>query len=123
MDISTNNSKILDNEIVTDCKTDLSKYFHPVNSDRETRFNFIYKLFGLNDDSVSRAVGIDNSTMNRYRRGVFEPTNKMKLLIAQKISELSNYQIDSVILWGDDWYFQDFKNKKIGEKEENGLHI
>lgn len=105
---------------VEKCKSDLSKYFHPPKRDREQRFNFIYRLFGLNDDKIARAIGIDRTTMNRYRRGIFEPTSKMKLLIAQKISKLAEYQIDSAVLFGDDLFFCDWKDKKeCGNDEKN----
>jgi len=113
--INKNNS---DNVGVKKCKPDLTRYFFPLNQDREKRFDFIYKLFGLNDDLVADKIGIHRTTMNRYRRGIFEPSSKMKLLIAQKISKLANYQIDSSMIFGEDLFFNIFKEKKLeGENE------
>lgn len=97
---------------VTKCKTNLSQYFHPENSTLKKRFETIYKIFKLNDDKIASAVGIDRTTMNRYRRGIFIPTGKIKLLIAQKISELASYHVDSSVIWGDDLFFKEWRKDK-----------
>ncbi len=103
---------------VAKCKTDLAKYFHPPNSELTKRFSIIYRIFGLNDDSIARKIGIDRTTMNRYRRGIFIPTTGMKILIAQKMSELANYQIDSAVLWGDSLIFEAWKRRKEEKQEK-----
>ncbi len=120
----------MDNSIKTDlsindagvggCKSDVSRYFHPQNNTLTERFNFIYKIFSLNDPKISREIGIHKSTMSRYRRGIFIPTTVMKILIAKAISKLAEYPVDSAIIWGEDLFFEEWKNNKLnpGDKEE-----
>ncbi len=98
--------------VVEKCKKQSYDHFHPVNVDRKHRFDFIYSLFCLNDNKVARAIGIDRSTMNRYRRGVFEPSPQMKLIIAQKISLLGNYPVDSAVLFGEDLIYSEWRTNK-----------
>jgi len=112
MDNSSQNTKKFTGGNVKRCRRDLKSYFHNVDSDLSNRFKVIYELFGLTDGKISREVGIDKSTMNRYRRGVFIPTNQMKLLIAQAISKLSNYQTDSAVIWGDSLIFEKWREAK-----------
>ena len=102
--------------VVTKGKTNLSRYFHPYNSERNQRFLFIYKLFSITDTSLGREVGVSRSTMNRYRRGIFEPCNQMKLIIAKAVSKMGNYPVDTCILFGDDLFFNNFKKSKEIEK-------
>ncbi len=97
---------------VNKCKKVLADYFHPNNTDLEKRFKFIYKLFGLTDDGIARVVGIDRTTMNRYRRGIFWPSSEMKLLIAKAISKLAEYPVDSSIIWGSDLFFDEWKREQ-----------
>ncbi len=94
---------------VVEGKKDLSRYFHSPDLTLAQKFNFIYKLFRLTDTDVAHEIGIDRSTMGRYRRGVFQPAPEIKLKIAQAISKLAGYQVDSCVLFGDDLFFDDFK--------------
>ncbi len=116
MNNSPDNNFFLKSDGVNKCKPDLSQYFHPQNISLTIKFNTIYKLFKLNDGLVAREIGNDRTTMNRYRRGIFIPTDKMKLLIAQAISKLADYQIDSAVLWGGDLFFKEWKEQKENSK-------
>ena len=101
-----------DNEGVTNCKTDLSRYFHPTDEQLKHRFKVLYELFKLNDDKLARKIGIDKSTMSRYRRGIFVPTRLMKLKIAQALTEVAGYPVDSAVVWGEDLIFDKWKEKE-----------
>jgi DNA-binding XRE family transcriptional regulator len=108
----------VENEGVKVCSPDVSKYFHPVNHKLEQRFKILYRLFPITDDTIASKVGITRTTMNRYRRGVWIPLDSLKIRIAQAISELSKYQVDSAVIWGSDLIFEDWKRNKEQKKEE-----
>ncbi len=108
----TNDSISNSNTIVKSCKPDLSKYFHSEDIELNNKFRFIYKLFGLNDEKLAVVVGIDKSTMSRYRRGIFVPTSNMKIIIAQSLSKIAGYQIDSSIIWGESIFFEKFRRER-----------
>ncbi len=110
---SKSNDFFLAEARVEKCKQDLKKYFHPQNTTLSKRFEIIYKIFGLNDEMIARELGIDRTTMNRYRRGVFIPVTNMKRLISQAITKLCNYPVDSSVLWGSDLFFQEWKENKL----------
>lgn len=97
---------------VEECKIDVSKYFRTKDYALEKRFEVIYNIFGLSDKSVAKKAGVDRTTMNRYRRGVWIPTLEMKRLIAKAISELAQYPVDSSVLWGDDLIFEEWRRNK-----------
>lgn len=118
MDNLSTTQNFSSNLSVSKGKIDLSKYFHKPDEKLNERFLFLYKLFGITDDSLATEIGIDRTTMGRYRRGIFLPSSKMKLLIAQKISKLSNYLIDSSIIWGEDLFFENFKKEKEERKND-----
>jgi len=116
IDISTDKTFFSDGEVVVNRRDDLKQYFHPTDYTLKERFKTIYQITGLNDEKISRKVGIDHSTMNRYRSGIFIPITDMKILIAKAISELSGITIDSAVIWGDSVYFEKWKdNKNKGE--------
>ena len=94
------------------CITQLQKYFHPQNYKLKDRFKVIYEIFNINDKILSSEIGIDTSTMCRYRTGVFIPTSQMKLKIAQAITKLASYPIDSSVIWGEDLIFSEWKKKR-----------
>lgn len=112
---SSNSSFFCGEEGVSKCNDKLLKYFHPENSSLIERFRHIYKIFNLTDDKIARKVGIDRTTMNRYRRGVFIPVTQMKILIAKAISELANYPIDSANIWGEDLIYSKWKEEVKNE--------
>jgi len=94
------------------CRDDLKQYFHTKNLILIKRFEIIYKIFNLNDYLVASEVRIDRTTMNRYRRGVFIPTTEMKMRIAQAIAKLGGHPVDSSVIWGDDLFFEDWRENK-----------
>jgi len=115
--MSSEDTFFTDDDSVVECNSDLSRYFNPESSVLKSRFDIIYKIFGLNDDKLSSKIGIDRSTMNRYRRGIWIPNLQMKLIISQKISELSDYPIDSSIIWGESIHFEKWRDKKLGRED------
>ena len=119
--MSSKDTFLIDKGVVEECKSHLSGYFHSESKVLKNRFDTIYKIFGLNDNMVSSKVGVDRSTMNRYRRGIWIPNTKMKILISQKISELSDYQIDSSVIWGDSIHFEKWRDKKLNGRDNENL--
>jgi len=109
---NTLSQKNIKNDGVKRCKLDLSRYFHPLDLELNKRFETLYGLFGLNDEMIASKVGIDRTTMNRYRRGIFRPSKEMKFLIAQKITDLAKYPVDSAVIWGEDLFFDRWKEEK-----------
>ena len=109
-----------ENSSARKCKVDLSKYFHSEDSELSKRFEIIYKIFNLNDDLIAAKLGLSRTTMNRYRRGVWIPIIDLKIKIAQIISELSNYQIDSAVIWGDDLIWGKWKKNIVEDKNQDG---
>ena len=107
------------NEGVKKCNNKLSKYFHPKDTTLEYRFEFLYKVFDLSDNKIATEVGIDRTTMNRYRRGIFIPTTDMKMLIAKAISKLANYSVDSAVIWGEDLIFSKWKEGATSPSSPN----
>jgi len=104
----------IDRGVVINCRNKLKKYFHPKDSQLAYRFKIIYQIFELSDETLASKVGIDGSTMCRYRNGIFIPSSEMKLRIAQKIG------VDSSIIWGDSLFFERWKNNlKEEDKNEN----
>ena len=95
--------------IVTTGKVDLSKYFHAPDIALTQRYNLIYQLHGLNDTKVAALIGVDNSTMSRYRRGIWNPDVDMKIKIARVL------KIDTAILYGDTLIFEKWKNSQSPE--------
>ena len=107
---------------VTSCKVDLSRYFHPQDLVLAKRFEFVYKIFSIRDEEVANEVGIDKSTMSRYRRGIFIPTSDMKIRIAKAISKLAEYPVDSAVIWGEDLIYIDWRKQKESQPSQAGLN-
>ena len=116
MSNSSDKSFSFKNGVVKSCKDSLKSYFHTPDIAQSLKFNTIYKIFDLSDSKVAYGVGIDRSSMNRYRRGIWIPPTELKLKISQAISKLANYQIDSCILWGESLFFE--KWRRDFKKEE-----
>lgn len=123
MDNSINNTYSNFPEVVGDCIKDVRKYFHPEDKVLMKRFNWIYNFFNLNDEKVSREIGIHKSTMSRYRRGIFVPSTQMKILIAKAISKLINYSLDTSQIWGEDLIFINWREKTKKEPEEKSSDL
>ena len=111
MDNSTENTFLNENPNVVGCKNDLKKYFHTPDYSLNQKFLIIYKIFNLSDSKVAEKIGIDKSSMNRYRRGVWIPSTDLKIKIAQILTEFAGRLIDSSIIWGDSVYFEKWRNE------------
>jgi len=109
----TKKSFFIDRSVVINCRNKLKKYFHPKDPQLAYRFKIIYQIFKLNDNILASKVGIDGSTMCRYRNGIFIPSSEMKLKIAQLIG------VDSSIIWGDSLFFEKWKNSLKEDKNED----
>lgn len=87
---------------VSGCKNPLEKYFHPPDFKLAQKFAVLYKLGDVTDSKLAELIGVDRTSMNRYRRGIWKPDNDLKIKICQKLSELLGKQVDSLMLWGNE---------------------
>ena len=100
MDNITNNQNNMIGEGVEKCKIDLSQYFHPENQELSKKFLLLYQLADYTDNSLGSDINVDRTTMNRYRRGVFIPTDEMKIKICKKLTEKIGKYIAIEMIWG-----------------------
>ncbi len=82
------------------CKIDLSRYFHPENKDQSKKFLLLYQLADYSDRDLGKDITVDKSTMNRYRRGVWIPSDEVKIKICKFLTERIGKYICVEMLWG-----------------------
>ena len=87
--------------VVKSCKVDLSRYFHPPNQELSKKFLLFYQILNLNYTSFSKMISVDRTTMNRYRRGIWIPSQNMKIKISQMLSKEIGKIIYPEMIWGD----------------------
>lgn len=100
MNNSSSKNFFLNKGSVEGCESRLDKGFHPYNSKLNQTFLILYRLADLNDSSFASLIGVDRTTANRYRRGVWIPNYETKLKIARKLSLAIGQHVDTAGIWG-----------------------
>lgn len=78
------------------------------------RFRFILSMKGMTFTDLADEVEINKGTLSKIANGQWYPTAKVKILIGKALG------CDSLILFGDDQYYLDYKKTFEVIERENG---
>lgn len=83
------------------CLHPLRSRDHPANPELDKTFKLLYQLSGFTDDTLARSIDVERTTMNRYRRGVWIPSNNQKINICKILTEKIGKYVAVEMIWGD----------------------
>lgn len=82
------------------CEHPLRAGDHPEDPVLNKIIKLLYQMADYSDDSLGRDIGVERTTMNRYRRGVWIPGEDLKIKICKRLTEKTGKYIAIQMIWG-----------------------
>lgn len=75
------------------------------------RVKFLLAIKGMTQNSLADSIGINHGTLSKIMSKQWIPTARIKLIMAKKLG------VDSLVLFGDSPYFEDYRKTIQVNKE------